>query len=121
MLILLGTALVQTAFTLSTFILFLNNASLLSAFGFPTSALSSTAVPTLISLLLAANLFTPLSAVLQLITNSITRALEYNADNFAVKLGPTYAKNLKGALVRIHEDNLVRLASYSFRVFFFGF
>lgn len=107
-LILLGTSLVQTAFMLSTFILFLNNASLLSAFGFSGGAYAATGGPTIISLLLAANLFSPMSAVLHLAMNSVTRALEYNADAFAVKLGAEYAKNLKGALVRIHEDNLVR-------------
>lgn len=104
---LLATSLIQTAFSLCTFTLFLNNAPLLAAFGFPTSALSSTSGPTLISLLLAANLFTPLQAVLHYLTNSVTRALEYNADAFAVKLGKSYATNLKGALVRIHEENLV--------------
>lgn len=114
-LILLGTSLLQTAFTLSIFILFLNNPSLLSAFGFSSS---TTLSHTLISLFLAANLFSPLSAVLQLAMNSVTRALEYNADNFAVKLGEEYAQNLKGALVRIHEDNLVRFSFFVFRFCF---
>lgn len=107
-LVLLSTSLLQTAFTLSIFTLFLSNASLLSAFGF---SASSTSGPTIISLLLAANLFTPMSALLSFSTNGITRALEYNADAFAVKLGAEYARNLKGALVRIHEDNLVSCRS----------
>lgn len=52
-----------------------------------------------------------MSALLSFSTNGITRALEYNADAFAVKLGAEYARNLKGALVRIHEDNLVSCRS----------
>ena len=114
-LILLATSLAQTAFSLLTFTLFLGNTSLLSSFGFHVSPISamlnpkaSASGPTIISLLLAATLFSPMSTILHFLTNSITRALEYNADAFAVKLGSEYAKNLKGALVSIHEKNLVR-------------
>ncbi|KAI5476846.1 hypothetical protein MNV49_007142 [Pseudohyphozyma bogoriensis] len=99
--ILLLTGLLQTAFSLGTFSLFLSNKPLLASFGIDTSSPA-----TILSLFLAASLFTPLSAALQFATNSITRALEYNADRFAVKLGKAYAINLKGALVRIHEENL---------------
>lgn len=112
-LILLLTSLLQTAFSLCTFTLFLSNRSLLSSFGFAASRFTfdTTPGPTIVSLLLAATLFAPMSAVLHFVTNSVTRALEYNADAFAVKLGAEYAKNLKGALVSIHEKNLVRLSA----------
>lgn len=96
----------QTSITLLTFTLFLSNAHLVAAFGFP-----ATAPPTIISLLLAANVFQPLSAVLSFAMNSITRVLEYDADKFAATLGKSYVVNLKQALVRIHEENLVRIRS----------
>ncbi|KAK4705483.1 STE24 endopeptidase, partial [Phenoliferia sp. Uapishka_3] len=99
--ILLLTSLFQTSVTLLTFTLFLSNAHLVSAFGFP-----STSPPTIISLLLAANVFQPLSAILSFAMNSITRILEYDADKFAAALGSSYAVSLKKALVRIHEENL---------------
>jgi STE24 endopeptidase len=107
--ILLATSLLQTAFSLSIFTLFLQNKPLLHAFGFPTAAASiyTSTGPKIISLLLAANLFSPLSAVLNFATNAITRTLEYDADRFAAKLGEKYVKGLKSGLVRIHEDNLV--------------
>jgi STE24 endopeptidase len=115
---LLITALSQIAFSLSIFTLFLSNASLLSSFGFhPTSSLASKILshknasvgPTVVSLFLASTLFSPLSAFLSFVTNSITRKLEYEADAFAVSLGKETAENLKTALVGIHEKNLVRL------------
>ena len=108
----------QIAFSLSIFTLFLSNTSLLSSFGFHSSPLSSLAQktgftshvgPTVVSLFLAATLFTPLSAFLSFLTNSITRMLEYQADAFAVGLGKETAENLKTALIGIHEKNLVSL------------
>lgn len=112
---LLGTSLLQVAFSLSTFSLLLTNRPLLSSFGFhaPLSEkllhpLSHSTGPTIIALFLASALFTPLSAFLKFLTNTLTRRLEYDADAFAVKLGPSYARNLKKALVTIHEKNLVR-------------
>ncbi|GAA6000400.1 zinc metalloprotease [Rhodotorula paludigena] len=110
---LLGTSLLQVAFSLSTFSLLLTNRPLLSSFGFhaPLSEkllhpLSHSTGPTIIALFLASALFTPLSAFLKFLTNTLTRRLEYDADAFAVKLGPSYARNLKKALVTIHEKNL---------------
>ncbi|GAA5820038.1 hypothetical protein JCM11491_003612, partial [Sporobolomyces phaffii] len=119
---LLVTALTQIAFSLSLFTLFLSNESLLASFGFfshhpagavvadklglAASSASSRAGPTVISLFLASTLFSPLSAFLAFVTNSITRRLEYDADAFAVRLGPATAQNLKTALVGIHEKNL---------------
>ncbi|GAA5836035.1 hypothetical protein JCM3766R1_005137 [Sporobolomyces carnicolor] len=120
---LLLTALTQIAFSLSIFVLFLSNASLLSSFGFTSSSsvvskiVSSGVVdgatrtgggpgPTVISLFLASTLFTPLSAFLSFVTNTITRTLEYQADAFAVSLGNETAQNLKTALIGIHEKNL---------------
>ena len=96
---LLLSGLSQIALSLTTFLLFLNNAPLLAAFGFPADPTSASNGPVIISLFLAANLFSPMSAILHCLSNTLTRALEYNADAFAVKLGESYAVNLKGALV----------------------
>ncbi|GAA5971152.1 hypothetical protein JCM11641_004164 [Rhodosporidiobolus odoratus] len=118
--VLLVTALTQVAFSLTIYTIFLSNSSFLSSFGFSSSSLSqklyhslassssstSSTGPTIVALLLASTLFSPLSALMRFGTNAITRHLEYDADAFAVKLGEEYAKNLKGALVGIHEKNL---------------
>ncbi|GAA5896202.1 zinc metalloprotease [Sporobolomyces salmoneus] len=110
---LLLTALTQIAFSLSLFTLFLSNSSLLTSFGFQqplvSKLLSHTNLstgPTVISLFLASTLFSPLSGFLGFVTNTITRKLEYEADAFAVSLGDETAKNLKTALIGIHEKNL---------------
>lgn len=116
---LLTTSLVQVAFSLATFTLFLTNRPLLSAFGFHsytpsystealpekfTHLLPTSRGPTIIALMLASMLFSPLSSVLKFATNFISRQLEYDADAFAARLG--YAKDLKKGLVSIHEKNL---------------
>ncbi|GAA5980316.1 hypothetical protein JCM10908_001613 [Rhodotorula pacifica] len=117
---LLAVALTQLAVSFSVYALFLENGALLSAFGFPPSVTSSpldfakdkvglahaSTGPTIVAVLLASMLASPLSSFLQFVTNSITRHLEYDADAFATKLGPSYAVNLKKALVTIHEKNL---------------
>ncbi|BGP12992.1 hypothetical protein JCM10213_007983 [Rhodosporidiobolus nylandii] len=112
--VLLVTALTQVAFSLTVYSIFLGNAPFLRAFGFPQPSLASKLVhpsapttgPTIIALLVASTFAAPLTAFLSFVTNAITRKLEYDADAFAVKLGADYAKNLKGALVTIHEKNL---------------
>ncbi|KWU45356.1 putative CAAX prenyl protease [Rhodotorula sp. JG-1b] len=117
---LLTVALTQVAVSFSVYALFLENGALLSAFGFPPSVAASPLEaiknklgmshggtgPTIVAVLLASMLVSPLSSFLQFITNSITRHLEYDADAFATKLGTSYAVNLKKALVTIHEKNL---------------
>lgn len=117
---LLAVALTQVAVSFSVYALFLENGALLSAFGFPPAAAASPVElakaklglphaatgPTIVAILLASMLASPLSSFLQFVTNSITRHLEYDADAFATKLGDSYAVNLKKALVTIHEKNL---------------
>ncbi|GAA5890889.1 hypothetical protein JCM6882_008846 [Rhodosporidiobolus microsporus] len=113
--ILLVTALAQIALSLTVYTIFLTNRPFLSAFGFSQPSLVSKVLhraspnrtgPTIIALALASILCAPLVTILSFVVNNITRTLEYDADAFAVKLGPEYAKNLKGALVTIHEKNL---------------
>jgi len=113
---LLATSLAQVAFSLSIFSLLLSNRHLLASFGFAPSLAAKLAHPvappvgpTVIALYLASTLFSPLSSLLKFVTNLVTRRLEYDADAFAAKLGGSYARNLKQALVTIHEKNLVRL------------
>ncbi|BGP36946.1 zinc metalloprotease [Rhodotorula kratochvilovae] len=110
---LLATSLAQVAFSLSIFSLLLSNRHLLASFGFHPSLATKLAHPvsppvgpTIIALYLASTLFSPLSTFLKFVNNSITRRLEYDADAFAAKLGGSYARNLKKALVTIHEKNL---------------
>ena len=105
-LVLLTTGLIQIAITLVTFTLVLSNQNLLRSFGLFVRRNPRAPRPTIVSLMLAALLFTPVSTVLHFITNGITRHLEYDADAFAVKLSQDHARNLKGALVSIHEKNL---------------
>ncbi|GAA5831365.1 hypothetical protein JCM11251_003999 [Rhodosporidiobolus azoricus] len=113
--ILLVTALAQIALSLTIYTIFLTNRPFLSAFGFSEPSLASKVLhpgtssrvgPTIIALALASILCAPLVTVLSFVVNNITRTLEYDADAFAVKLGPEYARNLKAALVTIHEKNL---------------
>ncbi|TNY21705.1 putative CAAX prenyl protease [Rhodotorula diobovata] len=110
---LLATSLAQVAFSLSIFSLLLSNRHLLASFGFAPSLAAKLAHPvappvgpTVIALYLASTLFSPLSSLLKFVTNLVTRRLEYDADAFAAKLGGGYARNLKQALVTIHEKNL---------------
>ncbi|GAA5890146.1 hypothetical protein JCM8208_002715 [Rhodotorula glutinis] len=115
---LLVTSLAQVAFSLSIFSLLLSNGPLLASFGFAPSTATTLAAkvahplspapvgPTVVALFLASTLFSPLSTFLKFCTNSVTRRLEYDADAFAAKLGGSYARNLKKALVTIHEKNL---------------
>lgn len=112
MLVLLTTGLVQIGISLLTFTLVLSNQNLLRSFGLFVRRRPTATRPTIVSLMLAAMLFAPVSTFLNFITNTITRRLEYDADAFAFKLSSDHAKNLKGALVSIHEKNLVRLHSW---------
>lgn len=68
------------------------------------STLPAHATPTLIGLLLFSYLLTPLSSLFQFLTNVMSRLHEFQADEFAVKLG--YASDLKKGLIKIHEKNL---------------
>ncbi|KAK4054718.1 zinc metalloprotease [Microbotryomycetes sp. JL201] len=105
--ILLAVSLIQLSFSLLTFSLLLFNRSLLAAFGFSTNQFpNSQTGPIIVSLLLASLLFAPVSTILHFVMNMISRALEYDADKFASKLGADVASNLKGALVSLHEKNL---------------
>ncbi|EGG10334.1 CaaX prenyl protease [Melampsora larici-populina 98AG31] len=108
---LLGLSQFQIAFSLSIFRFFIWNSALFQAFGF--SPLNSSdpfstnksIYPILIGFTLAQNLFTPLNSIMSFGSNSVSRRLEFQADHFAVRLGGSYANDLKWALVRISAEN----------------
>ncbi|KAH9817867.1 CaaX prenyl protease [Melampsora americana] len=106
---LLGISQFQIAFSLSVFRFFIWNSALFSAFGFSpldsSSSSSKSTYPILIGFTLAQTLFTPINSIMSFGSNSISRRLEFQADHFAVKLGGSYANDLKWALVRISAEN----------------
>ncbi len=91
----------QVGFSILCFTVFLGNQPLLTAFGFPPSSYEGSSPPAIITLTLASYLFAPTDAILKVATNTLTRALEYDADAFAWKLGKTYAEHLKDALTKL--------------------
>ncbi|KAI8454513.1 peptidase family M48-domain-containing protein [Phakopsora pachyrhizi] len=105
--LLLITSQLQLLFSLSIFRFFIWNPILFKSFGFQPirSDLTTTDYPILIGFLLAQNLFGPLNSILGLLSNGLSRTLEFQADKFALDLGGDYAKDLKWALVRISAEN----------------
>ena len=94
------------------FSVFINNASLYSAFGFVTER------PIIIGFLLFSDALSPMDTVVKLLMNIITRKYEFQADKFAKDLG--YATDLSRSLLKLHTQNLSSLdadpiyASYHF-------
>ncbi|KAL6849135.1 zinc metalloprotease [Amphichorda felina] len=94
------------------FSVFINNASLYSAFGFVTER------PIIIGFLLFSDALSPMDTVVKLLMNIITRKYEFQADKFAMDLG--YATDLARSLLKLHTQNLSSLdadpiyASYHF-------
>ena len=112
MVYLLGSALLQVGFSILCFTVFLGNQPFLSAFGFPPSLYSGSTPPAIITLTLASYLFSPTDAILKVATNTLTRALEYDADAFAWKLGKTYAEHLKAALTKLYVTHSIKRSLY---------
>jgi STE24 endopeptidase len=63
--------------------------------------------PALIALLLFSFLVSPMDEVIGFLTNLVSRAFEYQADNFAVKLGK--GQDLRDALLKLEETNKASL------------
>ena len=78
---------------------FLNDSDMYTSFGF-----SASEMPIILGLSLFSNIVSPVGAVLHLLTNSMTRAFEFEADAFAVALGKT--SELKSGLCKISISNL---------------
>jgi len=75
----------------------INNVHLYRSFGFDTK-------PTMIGLMLFGNILTPFNQVLSFLMTANTRRFEFQADNFAVKLG--FGPLLKNALIKLQKENL---------------
>jgi len=95
-------------FTLIIFSIFIHNKALFAAFRFdPRLAVSSPVggpQPIIIGFMLYQMLFEPLDMFVKFGLNATTRRYEYQADEFAVRLG--HKKDLSAALIKLHIDNL---------------
>jgi len=103
---------VHLLYVFTLFSVFINNASLYSAFGFITER------PIIIGFLLFNDALSPMDMVVKLLMNIITRKYEFQADKFATDLG--FATDLARSLLKLHTQNLSSLdadpiyASYHF-------
>lgn len=77
---------------------FIHNKSLFDAFGFHRER------PIIIGFMLFNEVQSPMESIIKLVMNIITRSFEYQADNFALKLG--YSQELAAALVKLQIKNL---------------
>jgi STE24 endopeptidase len=77
---------------------FIHNKQMFSEFGFHTE------MPIIIGFFLFSEVLTPSECVIQLLQNIVTRSFEYQADNFALKLG--YKTELATALIKLQMKNL---------------
>lgn len=99
----------ETAIMFYLFSLFLNNPDLASAF-----AVENTSVYT--SLVFFAMLYSPISMVLSLFGNILSRHNEFQADNFAVT-NTGAPEEMVSALKKLSVDNLSNLTPHPFFVF----
>lgn len=96
---LLAISQVQIFFTFALFSAFISNNSVYQSFGFPSGV-----KPILVGFLLYNDILTPLDSVLTLLMNMLSRKHEYQADEFAEKLG--YKDELAEALIKLQVSNL---------------
>ena len=77
----------------------LSSKSIYQAFGFTNNQ------PAAVGLFfISGSILIPLKVVMNLLSSSLSRHFEYQADKFAVSLG--YSKPLEAALIKLHLDNL---------------
>lgn len=95
---LFGISQVNLLYVFSLFSVFINNASLYSAFGFHAQH------PIVIGFILFSDALSPMDTVLQLLLNILSRKFEFEADDFAKGLG--YRADLASALIKLHKQNL---------------
>jgi len=94
----LGVSQVHTFWIFALFSAFITNRSLYEAFGFYKTH------PILIGFLIFNDILGPLDTVLKLFINILSRKFEYEADQFAVKLG--YSTELASSLIKLQIQNL---------------
>lgn len=99
--ILMASGLIQLAFTFAPLALFLGNKHFFQSLGFANET------PILVAVVLFSDVLGPLSIALKFVTNFVTRACEYDADNFAVSLGK--GEDLSKSLTKLSKSNLSAL------------
>lgn len=80
------------------FSVFINNKSLYQSFGFFNEQ------PIMVGFLLFSDALAPMDAVVQLLMNILSRKFEFEADEFAQKLG--YSEELAKSLLKLQIQNL---------------
>ncbi|KJZ75004.1 hypothetical protein HIM_05490 [Hirsutella minnesotensis 3608] len=109
---LFGIAQVHLLYVFSLFSVFINNASLYSAFGFHAQH------PIVIGFILFSDALSPMDTVIKLLLNVLSRKFEFEADDFAKRLG--FRSELAASLIKLHAQNLSTMdadwmyASYHF-------
>ena len=99
-------------YVFSLFSVFINNASLYTAFGFHATR------PIIIGFILFSDALSPMDTVIKLLLNILSRKFEFEADDFAKSLG--FRTELAAALIKLHAQNLSTMdadwmyASYHF-------
>jgi len=96
----------------SLFSVFINNRSLYQSFGFIHES------PIIIGFILFSDILAPADTVIKLLMNILSRRYEFQADEFALKLG--YSTELARAMIKLQIQNLSTMdadwmyASYHF-------
>ncbi|KAI9809838.1 MAG: hypothetical protein M1825_000271 [Sarcosagium campestre] len=109
---LLGISQFHLFYVFTLFSVFINNRSLYESFGFHTE------FPIIIGFILFSDALAPMDTVVKLLMNILSRRYEFQADEFAVKLG--YSTQLARSLIKLQVQNLSTMdadwmyASYHF-------
>ncbi|KAG7002118.1 CAAX prenyl protease 1 [Physcia stellaris] len=109
---LFGIAQLHMFYIFALFSVFINNRSLYQSFGFHKE------FPIIIGFILFSDALTPMDTIVKLLMNILSRTFEFQADEFAVKLG--YPKELAKSLIKLQIQNLSTMdadwmyASYHF-------
>lgn len=98
---LFGIAQFHMFYIFSLFSVFINNRSLYRAFGFRTMQ------PIIVGFIIFGDILTPMDTVVKLLMNVLSRKFEYQADEFAVKLG--YSAELAKSLIKLQVQNLATM------------
>ncbi|KAA6407532.1 MAG: prenyl protease [Lasallia pustulata] len=109
---LFGIAQFHMFYLFALFSVFINNRSLYQSFGFYKE------FPIIVGFILFSDALAPMDTVVKLLMNILSRKFEFEADEFAVKLG--YSKELAKSLIKLQIQNLSTMeadwlyASYHF-------
>ena len=90
--------------TLTLLHLFLKNPVLMRSFSFTKAAAADP--PLIVAFLLSQLIMSPIDQAFTLCLNFVTRRFEYQADQFAAKLGEGMGAELGNALRKLHVNNL---------------